>query len=197
MEKLTASGLLVIGACHGAELKSVSYDRAACFEPDPNNFAILQRNASEIKDKKIDVFMLALSDASGEADFHLTSSFYSHSLMTLAEPHRKAFPTIKQGGVIRVKVRTLDNAMSECRLDPKLYETIWIDVQGAELKVFRGAVKTLENIKTIMCEVSDVPYYEGGATIDQVDEYLGGFGLKRVETDMWKADSHGYALYKK
>jgi len=197
MSRLSAKGLIVVGACDGAELKSVRYERAVCFEPEPSNFSRLKRSASRLKGKMIKVFQVALSDETGEAEFHLTTSFYSHSLMKLAEPHKQAFPNVKQGNIIKVKVQTLDDMMESNELDPSLYETMWIDVQGAELKVLKGSANTLKTIKTIMCEVSDVPYYKGGATTVQVDEYLATFGFQRYDVGSLKASGHGYKLYER
>lgn len=51
-------------------------------------------------------------------------------------------------------------------------DLLWMDVQGAELKVLEGAKETLSRIKIICTEVGLVPYYEDHATKDQVDKIM-------------------------
>lgn len=60
-------------------------------------------------------------------------------------------------------------------------DVIWMDVQGSELYVLRGAEKTLENVQCIMTEAGIVPYYEGHTLKSDIDAYLGSLGFFEVE----------------
>jgi len=71
-----------------------------------------------------------------------------------------------------------------------------IDVQGFELEVLRGAKKTLKNIKWIMTEVNRDEVYENCCMVDEIDNFLLPYGLRRVETD-WAGNTWGDALYVK
>jgi FkbM family methyltransferase len=51
-------------------------------------------------------------------------------------------------------------------------DLLWMDVQGAELKVLEGAKSILPKIKIICTEVGLVPYYEDHATKDQIDKIM-------------------------
>ena len=57
-----------------------------------------------------------------------------------------------------------------------------VDVQGYELEVFKGGKETLEQIEYVYCEVNRGEMYEGNPMIEELDEYLGGYGFERVET---------------
>ena len=49
---------------------------------------------------------------------------------------------------------------------------IKIDVQGAELDVFKGGSKTLQNVLKIVCEVEFIQHYENQPLFGEVSDYL-------------------------
>jgi len=53
----------------------------------------------------------------------------------------------------------------------------------------------IRKFKWIYSEVNKRETYIGGATVDKLDEYLGSFGFKRVETGQWVGDTWTDALY--
>jgi FkbM family methyltransferase len=54
---------------------------------------------------------------------------------------------------------------------------IKIDVQGAELDIFKGGKKTLENVLKIICEVEFIPHYENQPLFGDVCNYLDKYDL--------------------
>ena len=54
---------------------------------------------------------------------------------------------------------------------------IKIDVQGAELDIFKGGKKTLENVLQIICEVEFIPHYENQPLFGDVCNYLDKYDL--------------------
>ena len=54
---------------------------------------------------------------------------------------------------------------------------IKIDVQGAELDIFKGGKKTLENVLKIICEVEFIPHYENQPLFGGVCNYLDKYDL--------------------
>ena len=60
-------------------------------------------------------------------------------------------------------------------------DAIWMDVQGAELMVLKGAAKQLENIQVIMTEAGVKPYYEGHTLKPEITEYLESHGFTEVQ----------------
>jgi hypothetical protein len=69
-----------------------------------------------------------------------------------------------------------------------------MDVQGFELEVLKGGTKTLEHVDYVYCEVNRDEVYENNALVEELDEFLGEYGMKRVETD-WAGEIWGDALY--
>ena len=69
-----------------------------------------------------------------------------------------------------------------------------MDVQGYELEVLKGGTKTLEHVDYVYCEVNRDEVYENNAYVEELDEFLSEYNMKRVETD-WAGDIWGDALY--
>jgi hypothetical protein len=114
---------------------------------------------------------------------------------SLLEPgtHLKLYPHIQFSKKETVNVEKLDNIP----FDRSKYNMINIDVQGAELEVFKGAVNTLRHIDIIYAEVNTEEVYKGCALMDEIDSFLAGFGFNRVAQAFPCGNAWGDALYLK
>jgi FkbM family methyltransferase len=101
------------------------HGRHIAFEPLPDIAQRLQRRFPDV-----DVRCVALSDEPGEATFHRDVDYHTRSGLR---------PLGEQSETLRVRVDTLDNALP-VHFEPHV---IKIDVEGAELGVLRGALRTL------------------------------------------------------
>ena len=71
-----------------------------------------------------------------------------------------------------------------------------IDVQGYELEVLKGSKKILNQVNYVISEVNRTEQYKGCALVNELDEYLNGFGFLRMETEWWGGDGDwGDAFY--
>jgi hypothetical protein len=70
-------------------------------------------------------------------------------------------------------------SLDQCVRDYALGEIdfIKIDVQGAELEIFRGGIDVLRNLLFIICEVEFVPIYQGQPLFADVDASLRKHGF--------------------
>ena len=145
------------------------------FEPVPDSYQLCLNN-NHYPDK-ITVNNLALTDFNGETNFYPVDPIKSSdpnvgasSLLKFMDGLNGSF--FNQNWIqneIVVKCSTLDNW---CQTYNKKIDIIWIDVQGAELQVFKGADKTLDDVKIIFTEVGLKPYYVGHSLKKEIDEYL-------------------------
>ena len=105
--------------------------------------------------------------------------------------HLKRYPRIKFGTPVEVQVRPLDEIMQG-----KEFNFLNIDVQGYELEVLRGAKKCLENVYYIIAEINKAELYQGCPMVEEIDDFLSGFGFFRAETE-WRhnRENWGDALY--
>lgn len=142
----------------------------------------------------VDYRMVAAGSHSGVGSLSLDKSGgrrgQSSSLLKPKE-HLKRYPRIKFDIPSEVRVYPLDEIM-----EGKDFNFLNIDVQGYELEVLRGAVKCLENVYSIIVEVNRGELYEDCPMVNDVDNFLSGFGFSRVETE-WRhnREKWGDALY--
>jgi FkbM family methyltransferase len=105
-------------------------------------------------------------------------------------------PILENKEVILTTI-TLDDLVEEkdVFLDPYLAV---IDVQGAELELFKGAQKMLtsESLEWMYCEVSWDHVYKDGPLMKDIDDYLKQYGFHRYGLRQdWAI--HGDAIYKR
>jgi FkbM family methyltransferase len=75
------------------------------------------------------------------------------------------------------------------------YNFVNLDIQGTELKALMGMESYLPTIDYIYTEVNSDYVYENCSLINEIDDYLGKFGFKRVETKWWEDCKWGDAFY--
>ena len=182
-------GIIHIGAHHGKEYdvykELVCVDNLLFFEPIPECYEVLKKNVQGIVVNK------ALGNYNGMAKLNLASNGQSSSLLEPAL-HVKQYPKITFGETIDVEIARLDDILTT----PEKYNFISIDVQGYELEVFRGAMKTLEGIDCIISEVNRKELYKDCVQVDELDKFLWEFDFVRTDT-RWVGRTWGDAFYTK
>ena len=74
-----------------------------------------------------------------------------------------------------IETITLDNFLEANNIGP--LDFIKIDVQGAELDIFRGGKKALKDVLKIVCEVEFIHHYENQPLFGDVCKFLNGYDL--------------------
>ncbi len=115
--------------------------RVLAFEPSPENCTWLRRSIELNGYHSIEVMEMALSDTRGEETLYLSDRVGRHSLLPRADDQK----------TLTVAVDTLDAVMAATG-DPRA-DMVKIDVEGAELKVLRGAQATLGDATRMMLMV--------------------------------------------
>lgn len=188
---MNVTGVIHIGAHYGEEYeiytKYNSIKEMYFFEPDPDSFRILQEKIKD--DPKTKAFNIALGSEKCLMDFYKSSNQGESS--SLLEPlgHLNQYPQIRFHKSDKVAVDKLDHFVL-----PEELNLINIDVQGFEMEVFKGAKKTLDQIKYIIAEVNRSEVYKNCCMVTELDLFLSEYRLKRVETT-WDGMTWGDAFY--
>tara|TARA_B100001248_G_scaffold87247_1_gene64083 strand:+ start:1662 stop:2414 length:753 start_codon:yes stop_codon:yes gene_type:complete len=129
---------------------SKNFKKVHAFEPNTLLFPYLNKNLKKII-KNIELYNLALSDKKGDAELKLpirTKSFFNDNIEELYQlgaasmhPH-KEFEEFKK---VRIKKDKLDNLTIDNHIG-----FIKIDVEGHELEVINGAIRTIQKNKPIL-----------------------------------------------
>jgi FkbM family methyltransferase len=146
------------------------------FEPCPSTFAILEKNLLKNDLTQVRAVQVALSDQTGEANLYVNAA-WKDGLNSLEDPSHSDAEVV---GREAVQTITLDDFVAREHI--ARVDVMKIDVEGAELLVFRGGRKLLER--------PDAPLilYEGYSWC------TAGFHYHPVEL-MWQLEEFGYELF--
>jgi FkbM family methyltransferase len=134
-----------IGTTTITAIRRFSFEAAIAFEPEPLNFRLLRANVG-VNDLEatIRTFNVAVSDQAGDAVLALRPEIGSkHRLLAWDEAAAETVP---------VTLTTLDTLVDDGRLDPAQTSLLWLDVEGHELEVLRGARQLVERSVPIVME---------------------------------------------
>jgi FkbM family methyltransferase len=116
----------------------------------------------------------AVSDVTGELDFYAVDdvNIGAASLYVFNPEH-------PQEDLRQRKISVPSTTLADWARDEGIdqIDVIWIDLQGAELRAFRGLGELINSIGVIYTEVEYTPIYEGQPLEDQVRRYLTSKGF--------------------
>ena len=189
MARLVREGMTVldIGAHIGIFSLGVaqrvgSKGKVYAFEPTPDTAGLLEQHVAlnNWRDR-VEVVRGVASDADGVASFYVNGTSMAASLgRENVEVLSADRPEV---GAVRLEVPslTLDRFCGERGIRPDLLK---IDVEGAELRVLRGARKLLETARpSILCEVHPKQMEYCGTTVGELETYLGEVGYSSTPLD--------------
>lgn len=154
------------------------------FEPNPPAVELCRRNIERYAPgTQIFLHPVAVSDTIGTASFFSVDPAQSENPdigFSSMLPINPSYASRRRGSIVQVRITvdtlTLDSYFAGRQRLPDL---LWVDVEGAELLVFRGGKNVLKHVKLIHTEVSFRPMQVDKPLFWEVDRYLRecGFGL--------------------
>jgi FkbM family methyltransferase len=151
------------------------------FEPDPYARAVLQRNVDlnpGIKPPTVEA--LALSDTSGRSVLYSNGGNSQSSLVRSAvDPEGTLHPE-----ALGVDVTSLDDYLG---LRPHRPRWVKIDVEGAEIRVLRGAGRLLASDAGILCELHPYAWPELGDSFRELEAIVARSGRRMRYIDRAEA----------
>lgn len=198
---IPADCVVQIGAHEGQEVELFrrhGVSRAIMIEPIDEAFAKLQEAIGA--DERFTAIQALCSSLDGqEVTFYRGSKTQASSILPPARVLVE-HPKISFAAPVPMTARTLDSLMrdAEVRLpgfSVRGIDLLFIDTQGADLKVLMGAGQVLHHVKGVWTEVS-YDLYEGGASLEDMQGYLKPFGF-RLNTVRINDHGWGDALFLK
>lgn len=193
---LEVDGILDVGANRGQFTLACRIAKpgvpVVAFEPIPAEAATFRQVHGHIP--WVTLLESALGHTKGTATLHLSKCADSSSLLPIGKLQTELFGDTVEIGTINVPVNRLDDLGHLWAFRTR--QLLKLDVQGFELNVLRGAIKTLESCAYVYAECSEVPLYDGQALRPEVEAFLGqhGFRLRsrcneqRVNGELIQAD---------
>lgn len=143
------------------------------YEPDPENFRILQKNVRLSKAMNVQTFPFAVSDCNAKAKLYLRTGSGWHSLFDSSE------------GILRIiEVETVTIDMILQQIISRHIDFLKVDCEGAEFKILKGQEKLLsQSVGYVAMEYHEI---EGDARILEDILRTAGFSIEVYPDHRWK-----------
>jgi FkbM family methyltransferase len=120
-----------------------------------------------------------LSEESGRdvSFYQFNNEGASNSLFPATQRLHDRWPHVQQTAEVQqLTTLTLDEAVASQGLAGSV-NVLVVDVQGAELLVLKGGIRTLSEVDAVVCEVSTEPFYDGGVLYPELKSFLNANGF--------------------
>ena len=196
-----SKGILHLGAHRGTEAEVYNWfgKNIVWVEALPEIFSHLKMNLMFYKNQ---IPLLALLSDSDNEEINFNVSNHDgacSSMFKFTDEINKssmwAYRKYKMTKEIKLKSITLDSLLINNQIDPQKYDHWVMDLQGAELKVLKGATNSLKYCKSIYIEVSTKQFYENSVTWTELNKWLNSNGF--VSTKVPAKDEEDILFLKK
>lgn len=163
-------------------LLAASFPRAKLMAFECNAETLKTTRVNVALSRSIQLVEVALDAQEGEVDFFAASQSgnpgASSLLAVLPGKEQKAWLTAEEVTKTRVHARRLDDILMEAGW--RDVDILWMDVEGAEDRVLRGAPKVLSHVGMVYTEVSIGAVRSGQASFEAIRDTLEHYGLYEV-----------------
>lgn len=194
-------GVLQVGASYGQEMKwfiDNGIQAGVFIEPLPEPFQVLSQTCRQLPNF-VAVNALCAEETGQKVSFHVASNGGQSSSMLKPMNHLTEFDFVRFNEPIEMVSNRLDHVIAFLQQHGhgatcEALNFLYMDTQGAELKVLRGAGAVLDRIDYIVSEVTRNRMYDGAPQLAELMAFLEplGFCLNNVNFDI---HHHGDALF--
>lgn len=195
-------GVLQVGASYGQEMKEFLENgiRAGVFvEPLPEPYQYLANTCRSLPNF-VAVNTVCAETSGKVVDFHVASNGGMSSSMLQPVNHLKVNPNVLFPGVVQLVTSTVDEVMALLRSQGHAtvadsLDLMYLDCQGSEFQVFRGASRTLPQFKYIYTEVMRNEMYAGQVPFLNYCHFFESIGFTLNDVYFGHPEQTGNALF--
>jgi FkbM family methyltransferase len=186
MKLSNLKGVIHVGANTGQELSDYAARdfNVLWIEPIPTVFEQLKENVRPYPKQHALNYLVGDEDDKPITMHVCDNEGLSSSIMDFAQ-HPVVYPSVHFTHDIECRMWTLDSIIGRENIDLKDYDGMVIDVQGAEMKVLKGAGNVLKSIKRLRIESADFELYKDYPTPKQLIDCLNSHGLVETGRDVF------------
>lgn len=173
-------GIIQVGTNNGMEIPYFEQytKNIVLVEPLPGMVDILNSNYPNYK-----VIPLALGNVDDIKEFHVAINGGASSSLLKPKLHLDYYPEITFYDKINVNVRKFTSIREEYSIDTKKFNVLMTDTQGYDLEVMKGFGNDIYDFDLIICEFINVDYYEGNASLNDIENFLSKKNFKLIEVE--------------
>jgi FkbM family methyltransferase len=194
-------GVLQVGASYGQEMNwfvENGISAGVFIEPLPEPFAVLSASCRQ-RPNFVAVNALCAERNGERVSFHVASNGGQSSSLLAPKNHLQEFDFVRFDQKVELVTHRLDHVMEFLRSNGHgaacdACDLLYMDTQGAELRVLHGAGAVLQNINVVLTEVTRNQMYDGAPELGDLMAFLQplGFTLNNINFDR---HHHGDALF--
>jgi FkbM family methyltransferase len=192
--KVDIKGILHIGAhkCEELEtyLKYVTTDKILWVEAIES---LIKQNLEKYPNLKITNAIVSDEDEK-DVEFKITNLTNCSSILDLGY-HKEIHPNVEVIEIIKTKTKTIQTLYKENNIPDTEYNTLVMDIQGAELLALKGMGNIIDNIDNIYVEVNEKELYKGCCVLEDLDNFLTNLKFERKYLTL--LNGYGNAFYLK
>ncbi len=181
---LNITGVLHIGAHECEEMGDyirigISHKNVYWVEAMKNKVYEMKR-----KDPTLNIYHVVASDKDDEeVTLNVTNNGQSSSIFEFGT-HEKHHPYVNIVRKENYKTTRLDTLIKNENIPIEKLNFLNMDIQGSELKAVKGLGDHLKTFDYLYSEVNREHLYKDCCLIDELEEYIGQYGFKRVAINM-------------
>lgn len=186
-------GVLHIGASEGQEAieyHNLKAKRVVWIEAIPWVYDKLVRHISKFQGQEALNYCIGDVDGKWIAFNEANNGGQSSSILELGT-HKMVHPEVKYIDKTSMKMRRIDKIDH----DFSGLDFLNIDLQGAEMLALKGMGDMIDQFKFLYLEVNKQHLYVGCPLIEEIEEYIGQYGFKRMELQWCGNTNWGDAFY--
>jgi FkbM family methyltransferase len=126
--------------------------------------------------------------------FYITNNGQSSSILEFGT-HSTNHPTVHVVAKVETNTTRLDTLIEREQIPIAELNFVNLDIQGVELRALKSMEKYLHHVQYIYTEVNIEEVYKGCNLINEIDNYLQGFGFVRVAQKIYSDLGWGDAFY--
>lgn len=175
-------------------LSTIKGSKIFAIEPLEHLYKQLISNTAHLTNIKCS--MVALNDFDGKAEMYVSSGD-SDASSSLLKPlkHLEDHPDVLFNHAIQVNCLTLDSWALQHNIEK--IDLLWLDMQGAELKMLKASEKIFPKVTVVHSEVSMRETYEGVEHYESYKAFMLKHGFKVVKEAIPKGFDMGNVLFVK
>lgn len=182
-------GIIHIGAHHAEERFDYAKlkKKVLWIEANPSHEAKITANLRGFPRQKVIIGLLGSTELAQRRFFISNNSGSSSSVFDFAE-HTELWPEVSMINICELPQTTLPQLLQKHRIKISEYDSLVLDIQGAELDVLKGIPDLKKYFKKIQLEAADFKIYDGAPLKKEIDQYLFSKGFKNLESKAFKTN---------
>lgn len=173
-------GIIQVGTNNGMEIPYFERytNNLVLIEPLPGMVNILKSNYPNYK-----ILPFALGNIDETKEFHVAINGGASSSLLKPKLHLDYYPEITFYDKIDVNVRKFTSIREDSDINIKKFNVLMTDTQGYDLEVMKGFENYIYDFDLIICEFINVDYYEGNASLNDIENFLSKKNFKLIEVE--------------